>query len=220
MPRERPSIMMPGYGAGRRPGNYGQKYPPTLLQPSEVTKLMDVARGGLRAYRIRALIAVLYRSGCLLNEALNLRLQDVDAASRTLRFVGGRQMSRTVGMDERAFEVLDEWLTARSEIPGDLVFCTYTGRAPGAPIHPNAIRETLRELAEKADLSAMRIHPGAFRHSLAADLLVEGWPLPYIQAQLGIVTLYAMERFLKNLEIRPPSEPEVIAVIHTRSWDL
>lgn len=53
-----------------------------------------------------------------------------------------------------------------------------------------------------------------------AELMVEGWPLSFIQAQLGIKTLYAMDRFLKHLDIGPPDPEDVVTIIQTRSWDI
>jgi site-specific recombinase XerD len=209
-----------GYRAGERPGNYGMKLPPTLLQPDEVIRLMDACgqtQGGLRN---RALIAVLYRSGALISEVLSLRKDELDREAMALTFPGGRLAARTIGMDPMAFRVLDDWLAIRAEFPGDTVFCSYSKPNPGRPLWPAYVNEMLRDLRPRAGLEDKRVHAGAFRLSLAAELLVEGWPLPYIQAQLGIVTLYAMDHFLKTLKIRPPEDAEVRAVIHTRGWDL
>jgi hypothetical protein len=78
----------------------------------------------------------------------------------------------------------------------------------------------VRHLAEAAGVAGTRVLPQAFRFSLAAELIIEGWPLSFIQAQLGIKTLYAMDRFLKNLDIGPPQPEDVVRVIHTRAWDI
>ena len=109
-------------------------------------------------------------------------------------------------MDPMAFELLDEWLEIRAELPGDRVFCSFSQPNPGRPLWAAYVTKCSARCARRPGLMDKRVHAGAFRHSLAAELLVEGWPLPYIQAQLGIVTLYAMERFLKALNIRPPNE--------------
>jgi integrase len=101
------------------------------------------------------LIAVLYRSGCVVNEALNLRLDDVDLERLTLRFESGRQATRTVGMDARAFEILEEWLALHRELPGDLAFCTFTGRAPGSALDGAAVRTTLYEQAIHASFDTL-----------------------------------------------------------------
>lgn len=67
--------------AERTPGNKGQKYPAEVLRPEEVTALLRAcstrAPSGIRN---RALIAVLYRGGLRLAEALALYPKDVDLA--------------------------------------------------------------------------------------------------------------------------------------------
>jgi site-specific recombinase XerD len=211
----------PRFGAaGRRPPNFGRKLPPTLLQPEEVVRLLDACGGGQRGPRNRALITVLYRAGPLIGEALALKLDHVDLDRETLAIKGGRQAERVISMDPKAWGILGAWLALRREMPGDHVFCTFSRPNPGGPLASAYFREFTREIRDAAGLSGKRVHPQAFRHSLAAELLLEGWPLPYIQAQLGIVSLYAMERFLEHLNIRPPPADEVRAVIQTRSWDV
>jgi site-specific recombinase XerD len=218
--RRRSHITRKGYRAGERPPNYGRTFPPTLLQPEEVVRLMHTCDPDKRGLRLRAVIAVLYRAGPLISEALALRLGDVDLEQRTLRFASHRQADRTVGMDGTAFAVMEEWLTFRESLPGDLVFCTINRPEPGGPVHSAYFRTAFGDLAKAAGLAGTRVHPQAFRHSLAAELIIEGWPLSFIQAQLGIKTLYAMDRFLKNLDIGPPQPEDVRRVIRTRAWDI
>jgi site-specific recombinase XerD len=218
--RPRSRITQKGHGAGKRPPNFGRSFPPTLLQPEEVVRLMQACGDDKRGLRLRAMIAVLYRAGPLIGEALALRLADVDFDQRTLRFASQRQTHRTVGMDSTAFEVLGEWLMVREPMPGDLVFSTYSEPDPGGPVDSAYFRSVFGEVAKAAGLAGTRVHPQAFRHSLAAELIIEGWPLSFIQAQLGLKTLYAMDRFLKNLDIGPPLPGDVARVIHTRTWDV
>ena len=66
--------------------------------------------------RNRALIALLYRTGLRINEALSLYPKDlelVDGSVRVLHGKGGK--SRTVGLDPGAAAVINRWLDARSQ---------------------------------------------------------------------------------------------------------
>ncbi|MBL0869844.1 MAG: tyrosine-type recombinase/integrase [Phycisphaerales bacterium] len=91
---------------------YGRTFPPEILTPDEVRRLLDALAGDRWAcVRDRALIAVLYRTGLRVSEALALREKDVDEARhavRVMRGKGGR--SRTVGIDDGALRVLNQWL--------------------------------------------------------------------------------------------------------------
>jgi integrase len=81
-------------------------------------------------------------------------------------------------------------------------------------MHDAYVREWLRDLG-KGTLG-LRVHPQAFRHTLAAELLVEGWPLPYLQAQLGLQSLVALQNLYRHLDIRIPPSEEVMEIIRTR----
>src|SRR3954447_23301494 len=89
---------------------------------------MRDAGSGLHAARLRALIAVLWRAGLRIHEALALGEADLDPRRGSLlvrRGKGGRR--REVGMDDWASEHLQPWLTARVDLPVGPLLCIATG---------------------------------------------------------------------------------------------
>src|ERR1019366_2407325 len=87
-----------------QPPNKGHKYPAEPLSANEVALLL---RGcSLRAptgIRNRALIAVMYRAGLRVSEALALRPAEVNTTDGTLRVLHGKgDKARTVGLDAGA----------------------------------------------------------------------------------------------------------------------
>src|ERR1700710_2413232 len=90
--------------------------PPEVLSPDEVNALMAACKGDCYlAVRNRALIAVLYRSGLRIAEALSLYPKDVDperSSIRVLRGKGGK--SRTVGIDAGGLAMLAPWIERRA----------------------------------------------------------------------------------------------------------
>jgi site-specific recombinase XerD len=65
--------------------------------------------------RNRALIALLYRAGLRINEALRLYPKDLDLTDGSVRVLHGKGgKSRTVGLDPGAAAVIEHWLDARS----------------------------------------------------------------------------------------------------------
>jgi site-specific recombinase XerD len=65
--------------------------------------------------RDRALIALLYRTGLRINEALSLYPKDLELAEGSVRVLNGKGgKSRTVGLDPGAAAVIERWLDARS----------------------------------------------------------------------------------------------------------
>ncbi len=90
------------------PASRSRRRPAEILTEGEVLALIRAcfatAPSGVRN---RALIAVLWRSGLRVGEALALELRDVDLEAGTLRVRHGKgDRSRTVGLDEQSAALL------------------------------------------------------------------------------------------------------------------
>src|SRR5947208_9035590 len=91
---------MKGFHRGRRPANAGKRYRIDLLTPGEVKALMDTCGGGRFGARNRALLAILYRAGLRVSEALALQPGDLDIQRGTLTVLNGKGgKRRIVGID-------------------------------------------------------------------------------------------------------------------------
>src|ERR1043165_8811793 len=93
-----------------------RRFPPEVLSDPEVRALLDACGAyhpiGLRN---RALIALMYRAGLRVSEALALAPKDIDLASGTVRVLHGKgDVSRTVGLDPGACAVVARWLAERA----------------------------------------------------------------------------------------------------------
>jgi len=76
--RRRSPVTTPGFLAGRAPRNTGMQCPPDPPRPEEIVQVMRPAESDRHGLRVRALIAVLWRGGLRVSEALALRETDVD----------------------------------------------------------------------------------------------------------------------------------------------
>jgi len=207
-------VTQKGYRAGKRPANAGQTLPPEVLTPSEIAALLSVpsprAPTGMRN---RALIAVLYRGGLRVSEALALERRDLNPSAGTLTVRHGKgDRARTVGMDPAAFALVDRWLDARRQrglSRPSVVFCTLDGR----PVQASYVRALLPRLARKAGIEK-RVHAHGLRHTCAAELAVEGTPVPLIQQQLGHASLHTTTVYLRSI-----APVELVATMRRRTWD-
>ncbi len=194
--------------------NKGQKLPGEVLRREEVAALMRAcstrAPTGLRN---RALLALLYRSGLRISEALALKPRDLDAKAGTVRVRQGKGgKSRTVGMDPEAFDVVARWLDTRKGLGINgthPVFCTLKG----GTVETAYVRTLLPRLARKAGIDR-RVHAHALRHTLAVELVREGVSVAYIQRQLGHSSLGTTTKYLAGL-----SPEETIQAIRRREWE-
>jgi integrase len=89
--RRRSPATRPDFHAGRAPGNKGLRYPADPPKVEETVAVMRAA--GDRAYglRLRGLIAILWRSGLRIQEALALTEGDLDHRRGSLLVRRGRE---------------------------------------------------------------------------------------------------------------------------------
>ena len=160
--RRRSPATMPGFHSGRPPRNKGRRYPADPPTVEEIVAVMRQAGTTPHGLRMRGLIVVLWRAGLRIHEALALTEADLDARRGSVlvrRGKGGRR--REVGMDDWAWEQLQQWLAVRVELPVGPLFCVLTGPTRGRAWSQAAAREQLRHTA------ARRRRPAALRSAPA-----------------------------------------------------
>lgn len=163
------------------------------------------------AIRNRALVAVLWRCGLRITEALSLTPGDLDRSRGRLTVKKGKGgHSRTVGLDAGAVALVDAWLAVRPE----------TGRcAPlfvtlkGDSVSASYVRSMLIRKSRKLGLP--QLHPHALRHAFACGLAREGVIMPDVQKQLGHKHLNTTATYLAGL-----GEDEAAEAVAQRAWSL
>jgi hypothetical protein len=128
-----------------------------------------------------------------------------------IRVPATRLVPRTLALDEAVVAIIHEWLAVRDKLPGDFVFCVLRGKTAGSRWSDADMRRTVRDHGET--VLGKRLNVGALRITLTAELIVEQWPLPYIQTQLGLRTLSSFREIFPKLGITgaPPEEVAEIA---------
>ena len=111
-------LRVPGHLLVAPSRNKGRRYPADPPRSEEIIAVMRCAGDGLHGARARGLIVVLWRAGLRIQEALDLSELDLDPRRCSVLVrcgKGGRR--REVGMDDWAWEQLQQWLTVRIELP-------------------------------------------------------------------------------------------------------
>jgi site-specific recombinase XerD len=93
----------------------GKTFPVEILTSSEVRDLMNAtSTRGLCGVRDRALIAVLYRAGLRISEALAMLPKDLDLTTGIINVLRGKgSKQRTVAIDGEAVALVRHWLDTR-----------------------------------------------------------------------------------------------------------
>lgn len=183
----------------REPGNKGKKYPAEPLTRSEVERLITVcSKRAPTGIRNAALIALLWRTGLRISEALSLKPKDIDGERQSLRVLNGKgNKARTVGLDSLAAASIGRWLDKRAQLGingHSPLFCTLKGKR----VRGNYVRELLPRLAAKAGIEK-RVHPHGLRHTFAFELANERAPIHVIQAALGHSSLATTDRYIRHV---------------------
>ena len=191
-----------------------RRFPAEVLTDPEVRALLDACGGPYHpvALRNRALIALMYRAGLRVSEALALSPKDVDLDTGTVRVLHGKgDVSRTVGLDPGACAVVARWLEERTRDnvgqAGPLL-CT----ASGGPVCTGYVRRLLRRLGGRAGI-AKRVHAHGLRHTHAAQLRAEGIDVGIISKQLGHRSIMTTIRYLDHI-----APVAVVEAVRNRGW--
>ena len=164
--------------------------------------------------RNRAMIAVLWRSGLRLGEALALRPKDLMVSEGILTVQHGKgDKLRRVGIDSGTVALISRWLEARTKLGirgGSPLFCTLDGRE----IDQSYVRHLLPRLARKAGIEK-RVHSHSLRHAMAVELEREGATLSAIRNLLGHSSVAVTDRYLRR-----HGGGEAVAFGRSREWSL
>jgi integrase/recombinase XerD len=161
---------------------------PEVLSPSEVDNFLYApARGEIYHFRDRALLEMLYATGCRASEISHLRLRDVQLGERHCKCIGKGNKQRIVPLGEQAIEAVTLYLERQrpklqSRQPNQLdwLFLTRGGRR----MRREAIWELVKKYVLIAGISSS-ISPHTLRHSFATHLLAGGADLRQVQEMLG-----------------------------------
>jgi site-specific recombinase XerD len=194
-------------------GGNGTTLDADLLSGAEVERLMrQCSRRASTGVRNRALVAVLWRCGLRLGEALALQPKDFDPDAGTLvvqRGKGGKR--RVVGVDAGTAALVTRWLEVRRRrgIGGRTLFCSLRGR----PMDQSYVRHLLPRLARKAGVER-RVHAHALRHAFAVDLARSGAPIFVVRDALGHSSVATTQVYLSRVGAH-----EAVDAMRGREWD-
>jgi integrase len=209
--RRRSPATIPGHLGCRAPRNKGMQYPPDPPRAEEIIAIMRQAGHDRHGLRVRALIAVLWRGGLRISEALALNETDIDDRRGSLLIRHGKgDKRREAGMDQFGFEQLATWLAHRVLLPPGPLFCVIDGQTRGRRWSATAARAELRQLALEAGVRR-RFAPHHLRHAHAVELAREGVAVNIIQRQLGHTDLGTTSTYLQGID---PSE--IIDAVRSR----
>lgn len=162
------------------------QYLPHVLSPAMVDKLLTAPTPADRyARRDRALLSVLYATGCRASEVANLCCRDLHLEERYCRCFGKGNKERLVSLNPLAVQALEQYLDReRPQLvkfrDTDALFVSRTG----LPISRLVIWLLVKKYARRIGCSD-KVSPHTLRHSFATHLLAGGADIRALQEMLG-----------------------------------
>jgi integrase/recombinase XerD len=162
------------------------QYLPTVLSPETVDRLLTgPTRFDAFPLRDRAILAVLYATGCRASEIATLKKNDLRLSEAICRCRGKGNKERIVNLNPVAVAALEAYLA--HERPGmvrfreqEALFVTRSGR----PLTRIMIWKVVKKYAARAGC-ASKVSPHTLRHSFATHMLAGGAEIRALQEMLG-----------------------------------
>ena len=124
----------------------------------------------------------LYHTGCRINEALNLKLDDIDFVNDEIKIKQSKgNKDRRIAMNKKLKTRLQNYLdNVRPDVDTDYVFASKRSGSLSRTYYSRRLRMAVK----KTDINK-KISPHVIRHSTAVALVKKGVDLPTIQRILG-----------------------------------
>lgn len=162
------------------------QYLPTVLSPEMVDRLLSSpCWEDSYPFRDRAVLAVLYATGCRASEVSGLRLADLRLDQNYCRCLGKGNKERIVSLNPVAHRMLEDYLhRERKKLVGpretDALFVTRTGR----PFTRILVWHLVKKYARRIGVGE-NVSPHTLRHSFATHMLAGGAEIRALQEMLG-----------------------------------
>ncbi len=162
------------------------EYLPRVLSPEAVDRLLTAPNKADRyMLRDRAILAVMYATGCRVSEVTGLKTRHVNLDDGYCRVLGKGNKERVVSLSEVAIDAVTDYMkqerptmTERNEC--EFLFVTRSGNQ----ISRVMIWNLIRKYATKAGCSG-DVTPHTLRHSFATHMLAGGAEIRALQEMLG-----------------------------------
>lgn len=162
---------------------------PTVLSQDEVERLLRA----LHVRRYQAIAMVLYGTGVRIEEALALKVSDIDSGRGVIHVRKGKGSK---AREVRLTPALHAWLRrywAREQPPLPYLF---SSRRAGKPPTQDSVRAALAQAADEAGITK-HVTPHVLRHTYATHLLEAGVDIRVLQALLGHAQTQTTARYAR-----------------------
>jgi site-specific recombinase XerD len=161
---------------------------PSFLTETETSGVLDnIDISTLAGKRDKAIIELLYSTGCRVSELSGLYIRDIDTGGAIVRLRGKGKKERLVPLGNFAIKAIEDYLASRVKENQAI--------SPNTPLFLNhrdwhkltdrSVRRIIKLHTRMAGLEGKKISPHTLRHTFATHLLDHGADLRSVQEFLG-----------------------------------
>lgn len=153
--------------------------------------------------REKALISIMYATGCRVSEIARMKKTDISWATKTITVFGKGKKYRTVYFNDQAEVYLKDYLNGRKD-ESPYVFVSSRG---SHGVNPAAMREWVDAVYERVSNElGTKVTPHIIRHTTATLALQSGMPVTSVQKVLGHEKLDTTMQYVDMTKVSVESE--------------
>lgn len=162
------------------------KYEKHERQPLTQIELEQI-RKACKTLREKAIVEVLYSTGCRVSELCWIKLSDINLKDSEVKLFGKGSKHRMSYINARANIAITDYINSRS---GQSEYLICSDRKPYGGMHKEGIEKIIRNIMDRVGGEvAKHVTPHVFRHTTATQALESGMPVEEISTLLGHVEL-------------------------------
>lgn len=160
-----------------------------MKQPKRLPKALSAIeleqlREACHTLRERAMLEVMYSTGCRLSEISNMLLSKINWVSNSMTVIGKGDKERVVYLNPKARYHLENYLEYRETEGDDCEYVFATARRPYRKMSNKTIQDEVNKIASRTTIDK-NITPHVFRHTMATLAIDNGIELGDLQQLLG-----------------------------------
>ncbi|WP_405381586.1 tyrosine recombinase XerC [Phascolarctobacterium sp.] len=168
-----------------------EKKLPSFLDEEEVTELLDLPEATALGSRDKALLELLYATGCRVSELVGITLERIDLGNRFVILLGKGNKERLVPLGNACCLGVEHYLPVRSALMNKYGVAEHgylLVNSRGGVLTDRSVRRILDKYISQLALRK-HVSPHTIRHSFATHLLEHGADLRAVQELLGHANL-------------------------------